>query len=160
MTTPAPTKALGKMQGRLQRLAWFLDNSIRLPGGYRIGYDGVIGLIPGVGDFIGAVLSSYIVAQAARMGVSNVVLGRMGLNVLAESAIGAIPFLGDVFDMAFKANARNVALLDAYVTDPQPVKRKSALAIGLTLTVVFSLISLLLAVIAGLAIVAWRFVFG
>ena len=160
MPAPARPKTPTKTHRQLQRLAWFLDNAIKLPGGYRIGYDGVIGLIPGVGDFVGAVLSSYIVAQAARMGVSNVVLGRMGLNVLIESVIGAIPFLGDVFDMAFKANARNLELLDAYVNDPQPVRRKSAVAVGLTLTAVFAAILLLLAVIAGLAVVAWRVIFG
>ncbi|MDX1656477.1 MAG: DUF4112 domain-containing protein, partial [Candidatus Competibacteraceae bacterium] len=58
-----------KTQRRLNRMAWLLDSSIPLPGGFRIGLDGLIGLIPGIGDTVGAVLSSYILAQAARMGV-------------------------------------------------------------------------------------------
>lgn len=100
---------------RLRRLAWLLDSSIRLPGGFRIGVDSVIGLVPGVGDLVGAGLSSYILLQAARMRVGSGVLGRMAGNVLLELVVGSIPLVGDLFDMAFKANQRNVALLEAHL---------------------------------------------
>ncbi|MGO4998571.1 DUF4112 domain-containing protein [Oceanisphaera sp. W20_SRM_FM3] len=100
---------------RLERLAWLLDSSIRLPGGYRVGLDGVIGLIPGIGDLIGAGLSSYIVVEAARLKVPLRVLARMGLNVLIEFVVGIVPIFGDIFDFAFKANLRNVRLLNAYL---------------------------------------------
>jgi len=97
----------------LHRLSWLLDNSIPLPGGYRIGLDGIVGLIPGVGDALGASLSTYIVVQAARLGASPVQLLRMMMNILLETVMGTIPVLGDLFDFAWKANQRNMALLDA-----------------------------------------------
>ncbi|WP_445399564.1 DUF4112 domain-containing protein [Zobellella sp. An-6] len=101
-------------RARLKRLAWLLDSSIRLPGGFRIGLDGLIGLVPGVGDLVAAGLSAYIIAEAARMKLPAGVLARMGLNVLLELLIGAIPLFGDLFDFAFKANQRNVRLMDAH----------------------------------------------
>ncbi len=97
----------------LRRLSWLLDNSIPLPGGYRIGLDGIVGLIPGVGDALGASLSTYIVVQAARTWASPVQLLRMMMNILLETVMGTIPVLGDLFDFAWKANQRNMALLDA-----------------------------------------------
>ena len=97
----------------LRRLARLLDSAIPLPGGFRIGLDGMLGLIPGVGDAVGASLSTYIVVQAARLGASPVQLLRMMLNVLLETLIGTIPVLGDLFDFAWKANERNMALLEA-----------------------------------------------
>ncbi|ART81538.1 hypothetical protein CBP31_01910 [Oceanisphaera profunda] len=100
---------------RLARLAWMLDSSIRLPGGFRVGLDGIIGLIPGIGDLIGAGLSSYIVVEAARLKVPFRVLARMSLNVLIELVVGIVPIFGDIFDFAFKANLRNVRLLNEYL---------------------------------------------
>lgn len=98
----------------LRNLSHVLDELIPLPGGYRIGLDGLIGLIPGVGDAVGAALSSYIIAQAARLGVPTSVLLRMIGNVALETVVGAIPFLGDLFDFGWKANRRNVALLERH----------------------------------------------
>jgi hypothetical protein len=100
---------------RVHRIAHLMDSSIRLPGGYRIGVDGLIGLVPVVGDLAAAGASFYIVAQAAGAGVPSSVLTRMVLNVALDAVIGAIPVLGDVFDFAFKANLRNARLMDAYL---------------------------------------------
>lgn len=97
----------------LRRLARLLDSAIPLPGGFRIGLDGILGLIPGVGDALGASLSTYIVVQAARLGASPVQLLRMMVNVLLETLMGTIPVLGDLFDFAWKANERNMALLES-----------------------------------------------
>src|SRR6056297_126310 len=97
---------------RLRRLAHVLDSSVPLPGGYRIGIDGIIGLIPGIGDAAGALLSSYILLESHRLGVSTRVLMRMAFNVLVEAVVGLIPVAGDLFDFAWKANHRNVALLE------------------------------------------------
>jgi hypothetical protein len=101
-------------------LAWLMDTSIRLPGGFRIGVDGLIGLVPVVGDLAAAGASFYIVAQAAQAGVPIGVLARMVLNVALDAVIGAIPVLGDVFDVAFKANLRNAKLMDAYLDRSAP----------------------------------------
>jgi hypothetical protein len=110
---------------RLQRLAWLMDKSIRLPGGFRIGADGIIGLVPVVGDFATACVSSYIVAEAARMKVPKSVLLRMGLNVLVDFVVGSVPIAGDLFDFAFKANLRNIALLESYLNRPSPTRTRS-----------------------------------
>jgi hypothetical protein len=90
-----------------------LDNSILLPGGYRIGLDPIIGLVPAVGDFFAATLSVWLIYDAARLGVSKTTLARMTMNVLVESVVGAVPLLGDVFDAVWKANARNMDLVEA-----------------------------------------------
>jgi hypothetical protein len=97
---------------RLRGLARLLDSAIRLPGGYRIGLDGLIGLIPGIGDVIGAGAGAYIVVQAARMGATTSTLVRMIVNVLLEVVVGVVPVVGDLFDFAWKANDRNIELLE------------------------------------------------
>lgn len=95
---------------RLERLTWILDRSIPIGGG-RIGLDPIIGLLPGAGDFIGSMLSLYILYEGARLGAPRSVLLRMGGNILVETAIGVIPFVGDLFDFVWRANTRNLALL-------------------------------------------------
>lgn len=95
----------------VERLAWLLDESIRLPGGYRIGVDGLLGLIPGVGDVLGMGASGYIILIARRQGVPRRTLTRMTWNVLVEGLVGSIPVVGDLFDFAWKANTRNLELL-------------------------------------------------
>lgn len=97
---------------QVNRLAWLLDNSIQLPVlNYRIGLESLLGLIPVLGDLAGLLISSYIVLQAARLGVSRPVLSRMITNLVLEAAIGSLPIVGDIFDATFKANLRNVRLL-------------------------------------------------
>jgi hypothetical protein len=110
---------------RLRSLAWLLDNSIPLPGGFRVGLDAVIGLVPGVGDAIGGLVSAYLINEARMMGAPRSVLLRMTGNVLIETAIGVIPFAGDLFDAAYKANTKNIALLERYELDPVGSRRSS-----------------------------------
>jgi len=102
----------GDELSRLRHLAELLDSAIPLPGGYRIGLDGLIGLIPGVGDAVGACAGAYIVVRAAQLGASTATLVRMIWNVILETLVGAVPVLGDLFDFVWKANNRNVALLE------------------------------------------------
>ena len=125
---------------RLQRVAWLLDAAFPIPGTQqRFGLDALIGLIPGVGDTIGALLSTYIIVEAARRGASVWTVARMLGNVAVESVIGAIPLLGDLFDVVFKANIRNLALLgdtlehDAPSRDPQGVLRLATFLIVATM---------------------------
>jgi hypothetical protein len=112
---------------RLRRIAWLLDNSIPLPGGYRIGVDGLIGLVPGVGDAAGALFASYLVVEAARLGASKALLLRMSFNVLLETFVGAIPFAGDLFDFVYKANMRNLRLLEEHARDPVGQRKSNRL---------------------------------
>lgn len=97
---------------RLDRLATLLDESIRIPLiGYRIGYDALIGLIPGAGDIAGLALSTYIVVESARFRIPKSTLLRMIANVAIEAVVGAVPLAGDLFDAIYKANRRNLNLL-------------------------------------------------
>jgi hypothetical protein len=110
---------------RLQRLARLWDSAIRLPGGIAIGIDPLIGLVPGVGDAVGALVSGYIVLEAARLGVPAVTLLRMLLNIAIDALIGSIPVAGDLFDFAWKSNLRNVALVEHHFADPSRAVRAS-----------------------------------
>jgi hypothetical protein len=114
------SSSTGRRLQRLQSLSRLLDSIIPLPGGYRIGIDGLLGLIPGIGDIAGGVASSYIIIESARLGASTATLLRMVFNVLVESIIGLIPFLGDLFDFVWKANEKNTALMEKQLQAPQP----------------------------------------
>jgi hypothetical protein len=149
-----PPIAAAERLRRLRSLAWLLDNSIQLPGGYRIGLDALIGLIPGIGDAIGALLSAFILNEARSLGAPRSVLLRMTGNVLIETVIGSIPFVGDLFDAAFKANARNLALLERYQLDPKGSRRHSRWFVFgyslLLLVIVAAIIALPILLIAGI----------
>lgn len=119
---------------RLSRIAWLLDSAFVLPGTrFRFGVDALIGLIPGLGDALGVLVSGYIIKEAARMGAPTSILLRMALNVAVEGIVGIIPFAGDIFDAAWKANQRNVALLEAHSENPRRTARASALVVALVL---------------------------
>ncbi len=111
-TEPADPGAARRLR-RLRWLAWILDGAIPV-GPWRIGIDPLLGLIPGLGDWLGAVASGYIVYEAARLGVPGPVLLRMVGNILVETIIGIVPVLGDAFDFAWKANLRNIDLIDRH----------------------------------------------
>lgn len=97
---------------RLDRLANALDTCIPVPFlRTRIGIDGLIGLVPGIGDVATGALSLYFVAEAWRLGVPVTTILRMLANTGVDTVIGAIPVVGDLFDFAYKANRRNVELL-------------------------------------------------
>ena len=130
---------------RVRALSHLLDNAIPIPGlGYRIGLDPILGLLPGGGDLFSGLLSAYIVIEAARLGASAASLTRMVFNILLEVLVGTAPMVGDVFDAAWKANAKNMALLEAHMQNPQPSHRADKLFVIL-------LIIGLLAVIIGVA---------
>jgi hypothetical protein len=93
---------------RIERLARLLDSEFRVPGtDFRFGLDGMLGLLPVVGDAVTGLLSTYLIAEAARVGARKHVLFRMGWNVAVDAFLGSIPILGDIFDFGFKANRRN-----------------------------------------------------
>jgi hypothetical protein len=97
---------------RIAALARLLDSSIPVPGtGRTVGLDAVLGLLPGIGDALSATLSAYIVWEARRLGVPKRQIARMVGNVALDTAVGAVPLVGDLFDMVFKANRRNVRIV-------------------------------------------------
>jgi hypothetical protein len=100
---------------RLRWLATLLDTAVRLPGGVRVGADAIIGLVPGIGDALTTVLAAYIVAEAHRLGLPRRKIVRMAANVAIDSLVGAVPIVGDIFDVAFKANIRNLAIIEEHL---------------------------------------------
>jgi len=131
-------------RARLAQVAWLLDSSIPIPGTtFTIGIDALIGLIPVLGDLIGVLLSSYILSEAARLGAPRSLLMRMAFNVGVEGVVGMIPFAGDVFDAAWKANQRNVRLLDAWLDRPDRARRANRAFAVLLVLVVASFLALL-----------------
>jgi hypothetical protein len=101
---------------QLEWLADLLDSRFVLPGtNIRFGLDGVIGLVPVVGDIISALISFYLISRAAELGLSPWVKTRMVWNVALDTVVGAVPVLGDMFDVSFKSNRRNIALAKRYL---------------------------------------------
>lgn len=97
---------------RLDRLSRLLDTAFVIPGtDIRFGVDALIGLVPVVGDIVTTALSSWLIYEARRLGISRLALARMIGNVVVDGLIGAIPVAGDAFDVAFRANRRNIAIL-------------------------------------------------
>jgi hypothetical protein len=97
---------------RVARLAYWLDDRFRIPGTrMRMGLDGLLGLIPGIGDTATSLVAAYIVLEAARLGVPKRTLARMIANVGVDFIVGLVPLLGDLGDFAWKANRRNARML-------------------------------------------------
>lgn len=121
----------------LKKLTDLLDTRFKLPFGMRVGWDGILGIIPGVGDVVPTLMSLYIVVRSASMGAPVSVLSRMGINVLIDNVLDTIPLIGWIFDMAYKSNVKNLRLLNAYMAEPHKVKRRSTvLVIGVIAVVI------------------------
>jgi hypothetical protein len=142
--------AVAERARRILALARFLDSAISIPGtSWKFGFDAIVGLIPVVGDLIGGVLSGYIVLEAVRAKVPTLTLARMLVNVGVDTVMGAIPALGDLFDAAWKANMKNVALLERHIAVSAAPPREERSVIG---AIVLALVVLVLIVGAGLAL--------
>lgn len=101
---------------RLRTIAWLVDGAFRVPGTkFRFGLNSLIGLTPAAGDAVLAAISLYIVYEARRLGVPRDRLMRMLGNIGIETAAGAVPIVGDLFDMGFKANLRNLAIIEEHL---------------------------------------------
>ena len=134
---------------QLDRLAKLMDAQFKVPGtDFRFGLDGLLGLIPGAGDLSTFAVSGYMLWIMAHNGASGYVLARMILNVLVDAIVGAIPFLGDIFDFAFKANMRNMRLMQQHYQEGR--HRGSAWKVIVPVLIILFLI------IAALIWVAWK----
>ncbi len=134
---PMPPEAAARL-ARLRRLAVLMDRSIPIGGGRRIGLDPLLGLIPGLGDWAGAAISSWIVYQAILLGLPLRVLMAMGFNIAVEALAGTVPLVGDVFDAVWQANYRNLRLIEKHF-DPRrrPRSVRGVLAAFAVITVLF-----------------------
>ena len=131
---------------RVRTLARVLDSAVHVPGtSFRFGLDPVLGLIPGLGDLAGAVLSGYIVLAGIRMGVSRSGVARMLGNIAIDTFVGSVPILGDLFDAGWKSNNRNVALIERHMTDPGTTRTANRFV------VLGAVVVLLILVSAGIA---------
>ena len=137
---------------RVRSLTRLLDTAAQIPGTrVRFGLDSILGLVPGLGDVAGAALSGYMVLLASRMGAPQSVIARMLANVAIDTVGGAVPVLGDLFDVAWKSNSRNLALLERVVGDTTPVAGRVEPPASRT-GVILTLLALLLLVVAGVVL--------
>ncbi len=134
----------------LQRYAVLLDKAFRIPGtNIRFGVDPIVGLIPGLGDLASPIFAGLLMVEGARLKVPKIILMRMLVNALTDAVIGAIPFVGMVGDIFFRANTKNLALLERHaVAGGRPATRAdygfvwtmlAALVVGIILIIVLTI---------------------
>ena len=138
----------------IERLSTWLDSKFRIPGtNIRFGTDAVAGIIPGLGDSAGIIASAVVIARAVRLGARGWTLVRMVVLAIVDAVFGLIPIAGTVFDVAFKANQRNVALLRRHVTDAEQTAvsaRRSIIVVGVVMGVAMVLVA-----VGAIALTYW-----
>jgi hypothetical protein len=140
----------------LRRFAFLMDEAIRIPGTkMRVGLDAALGLIPGVGDVIGGVLSTWIVAGALRHLVPARIIVRMVFNIVLDLLFGAVPVAGDVFDFLYEENMQNMRLLEKHRDRRRPPRRGGEIALVLGGIIAFIVVTALLIVAAVVLLVLW-----
>ncbi len=125
---------------RLEALSKLMDNQFRIPGtSWRFGLDGIVGLIPYVGDMAGFVVSGFLMRTMVKKGASPWLMIRMLFNYVLDAVVGIVPVVGDLFDFGFKANRRNVNLLKKYYADGtiKPNATRSVAFLGLLFFALF-----------------------
>lgn len=147
---PASASTQDPRRVALARVADLLDSRFRIPGTRQtFGVDAILGLVPGVGDIAGLVASAAVVSRAVALGARGWTLVGMLLNITLDALVGSIPVAGTIFDVVYKANARNVRLLEHHVVDPETTRtsaRQSVLRALLSVVVVTVVVSALLVV--------------
>jgi hypothetical protein len=120
-----PEPDIAQVDPFLVELSQWMDTRFEIPGlRLRFGLDALLGLIPGFGDFLTFLVTCYVLSAAARHGIPRITLARMGMNAIVDAVMGCVPLVGDLFDVAWKANTRNVALLQRTLeSTPQSLRR-------------------------------------
>nr|WP_305882825.1 DUF4112 domain-containing protein [Halobellus rarus] len=136
---------------RLRRVSSLLDSAVEIPViNVRIGLDPLLGLLPGVGDATTTAASAYVVAEAAALGAPRATIARMCLNLLVDALFGSIPLVGDAFDVVWRANDRNVRLLEARLSDPSAERRDRRVVVVLGIAVFVGVLAVSAIVLATL----------
>ena len=144
--TPRQAQALDA----LRKVAQLLDSAFVVPGtSYRVGLDPILGLVPGLGDLVSPLFTIGLLWQARELAIPRVVLLRMILNVAIDSVLGAVPVVGDLFDFAWKANNKNVALVERHAQEERTASAGDWVFVGLTVA------TLLLMAVIPFLIVGW-----
>lgn len=123
---PALTMAThpAAVRQRIEALEKVLEHGFRVPGiGYEFGLDAIVGLIPVIGDFIGAALGAYLVWEAKNLGLPKWKLWRMSGNVALDTAVGFVPVAGDALDLLFRSNSRNLKIVKRHLDKHHPETR-------------------------------------
>jgi hypothetical protein len=151
-----PDSALPRDLVALRRFALLMDEAFVLPGTkIRLGLDALLGLIPGIGDVIAAVMSSWIIAGALRHRVPARIIARMVLNVAIDLIFGAVPLAGDVFDFLFEENMMNMRLLEKHRDRRRPPRSASQIALVLGAIVAFLVLLAISLVVGVILLVLW-----
>jgi hypothetical protein len=145
----------------VEQLSWWMDAVFEVPGlGVRFGLDALVGLIPVLGDLATTLVSLYIIGLAGQLGLPRITLARMSLNVLVDMLVGAVPLVGDVFDVWWKANRRNARLLAdrlaAAPFEPPRAKASDWLFVGLMLAGLAAVFAALVVLAAVVFAALWR----
>jgi hypothetical protein len=133
----------------LRHLTWLLDDAVRLPLGFRMGLDALIGLVPGMGDLLGGAAAAYGLGVAWQLGAPPVILARMVFNASIDSLFGIVPVIGDLWDVGFASHRRNLAILEHWLAAPEHAVRRSTIALILAVTV------LMLVLATSFALAVW-----
>jgi hypothetical protein len=145
---PGPDELRGR-QGleKLRAVTRLFDQAFGIPGTkWRFGLDALFGLVPGLGDLMGAVVAVYALHVARQLRVPGVVQAHMLSNIAIDALVGTVPLIGDIFDFVFKAQTRNLALLDEWVGTPHATVRRSKrglLVIPIAIIAVFAVLTIL-----------------
>lgn len=151
-----PERKLPKDLQALRRFAFYMDEAFNVPGTkFKVGIDALLGLIPGVGDVIGGVLSSWIIVGALRHRVPARIIFRMVLNIGIDLLFGAIPVAGDVFDFLYEENVKNIRLLEQHRDRSRPPRSMAAIGLTAALIVLLIITMAVLSVAGLLALVFW-----
>lgn len=146
--TTALKQRRARSHARLKRWAWVLDDAVRLPiVNVRVGVDAIIGLVPVIGDFIGVVLSSVVFVEAVRLRAPRSLLLRMAGNLVADFLLGVTPIVGDILDVAWRANRRNLSALESWLDErpaPASARRWPSATLGLAALAVAGVITWIL----------------
>ncbi len=137
----------------LRQLTWLLDDAVRLPFGFRMGLDAVVGLIPGLGDLFGGAAAAYGLGVAWQLGAPPVILARLVLNASIDTLFGIVPVIGDLWDIGFASHRRNLAILEHWLAEPEHAVRRSAIALVLAVTVLMLVLATAFAL--GVFVVLW-----
>ncbi|MDX2228655.1 MAG: DUF4112 domain-containing protein [Leptolyngbyaceae cyanobacterium bins.349] len=144
MTIQSATRLKQGALRRIRTMAHLLDNALAIPGTkFRVGIDPLLSLFPGAGDWLSTLISAYIVLESLRFGLPRQILLKMMSNLFLDAAGGTIPVAGDLFDVTWKANHRNLMLLEAHLQDPLPQRPADR---GFVILMVLLVIALLTAV--------------
>ncbi len=155
MNSKKPETPLHPRLKNLDRLARVMDSSFHIPGTkIRFGMDAIIGLIPGVGDFLSFLISAYILSTATKLGASNYVMARMTLNSGIDAIIGSIPLVGDIFDIGFKANQKNIRLLQQHYQEGKHKGSSAKVFVPLAIIMIAILVGIIW---LGYKLISWIF---